>query len=144
MEHQITTLGSLTQCEIEEKLMSGEIPFYIIENAVKEIKSTTKRKRVVLNYSQRKQVWEKLKAGVPSKQIIAEFNIGQSTLNEIRKRIDQNFERYQSENWWTTEKKILKTSAFPDVEQALKIWYFQERAKSSYLTQFDLQEKVTR
>jgi hypothetical protein len=143
MEHQICNLGTLTQQEIEERLLSGAIPYFIIENAVKEIKSATKRKRVVLNYSQRKQVWEMMRAGVPSKQIIAEFNIGQSTLKEIRKRIDENFDRYQAENWWNTEKKILKKSFFPSVDQALKVWYFQERAKASYLTQFDLQEKVS-
>ena len=102
-----------------------------------------KRKRVVLNFFQRQVVIERLQQGVSHEKIAEEFNIGQSTLWEIKKRADENLSRFRAENSLTTEKKVFKNSSFPNVDLALKIWYYQERAKNTTITHMTLQQKVT-
>jgi hypothetical protein len=102
-----------------------------------------KRKRVVLNFFQRQEVIEKLREGLSHEKIAEQFNIGMSTLCEIKKKADDNIGRYRAENSLTTEKKVFKNSSFPNVDLALKIWYYQERARNRNITHLILQNKVT-
>jgi predicted DNA-binding protein YlxM (UPF0122 family) len=101
-----------------------------------------KRKRVVLNFVQRQAVIEKLKKGLSHDKIAEEFNIGKSTLCEIGKRADESLVRIRAENSLNTEKKVFKTASFPMVDNALKLWYYQERAKGSNTTHTVLAHKV--
>jgi IS30 family transposase len=101
-----------------------------------------KRKRVVLNFFQRQEVIEMLREGMSHEKIAEQFNIGLSTLSEIKKKADDNISRYRAENSLTTEKKVFKNSSFPNVDLALKIWYYQERAKNKNITHLILQNKV--
>ena len=114
------------------------------DNAIRKAKDSdrVKRKRVVLNFFQRQEVFEKIKQGISHEKIAEEYNIGLSTLSEVKKKYQENINRYQAENSLTTEKKVFKISAFPNLDQALKAWYYQERAKGISVTHVMLQHKA--
>ena len=106
---------------------------------------TLKRKRVVLNFAQRASVCEKLRQGLSLDKIASEYNVGISTIRDIGKKVSQCWTRYQAENCSAKiEKKILTQSAYPKVDAALKIWYYQQRAKNhkSQFIQLNLQNKA--
>jgi hypothetical protein len=103
-----------------------------------------KRKRIVLNYAQRLEVWDKMCSGMAPKQIAEQFNVGLSTLVTLRNRITKDPDRFHAEyaKQLLGDKKIVKESMCPYVDKALKLWFYQQRAKFNFLTHGDLQEKV--
>ena len=82
---------------------------------------TPKRKKVVLNFVQKFEILDKLKAGVKVADIAQEYNIGVTTVCDIRKNGDEKLLKYRKENIFNLSRKSSKSSEFPLLDKALKI-----------------------
>lgn len=101
-----------------------------------------KRKKVVLNFVQKFEILDKLKAGMKVSDIAQEYNIGVTTVCDIRKNGDEKLLKYRKENMLNLSRKSMKTSEFPLLDKALKLWVYQERTKQYTLTDNIFQTKA--
>lgn len=72
-----------------------------------------KRKKVVLNFVQKFEILDKLKAGVKVTDIANEYNIGVSTVCDLRRNGDQKLLKYRKDNILNMTRKSTKNSEFP-------------------------------
>lgn len=96
--------------------------------------TTPKRKKIVLNFIQKYEVLEKLKKGIRVVDLAKEYNIGLSTVCDIRKYGDAKLLHFRKDHLFSMTRKTFKAPDFPLLDKALRIWVYQERTKSYVLT----------
>lgn len=96
--------------------------------------STPKRKKIVLNFIQKVEVLEKLKSGIRVVDLAKEYNIGLSTVCDIRKYGDEKLLQFRKEHLFSMNRKTFKAPDFPLLDKALRLWVYQERTKNYVLT----------
>ncbi len=107
-----------------------------IRKNAKVVKKNTepKRKKIVLNFIQKCEILEKLKSGVRVVDLAKEYNIGLSTVCDIRKYGDEKLVQFRKENLFSMTRKTFKAPDFPLLDKALRLWVYQERTKNYTLT----------
>ncbi len=93
-----------------------------------------KRKKIVLNFIQKVEILEKLKAGIRVVDLAKEYNIGLSTVCDIRKYGDEKLVQYRKDNLFSLTRKTFKAPDFPLLDKALRLWVYQERTRNYTLT----------
>ena len=96
--------------------------------------STPKRKKIVLNFVQKVEILDKLKNGVKVAELANEYNIGISTVCDIRKNGDEKLLQYRKDHLFSLQRKTFKAPDFPLLDKVLKLWVYQERTKQYALT----------
>lgn len=96
--------------------------------------STPKRKKIVLNFIQKVEVLEKLKKGVRVVDLAKEYNIGLSTVCDIRKYGYEKLIQFRRDHLFSMNRKTFKSPDFPLLDKALRLWVYQERTKNYLLT----------
>lgn len=113
-------LQQLTRIQ-EQELMNLEKS---LQQTMAASTPTTKRKKVVLNFNQKLEILDKLKAGSRIVEIAREYNIGVTTVCDIRRQGDEKFLKYRKENLFNLNRKSTKTSEFPLLDKvSLKMVY---------------------
>ncbi len=82
---------------------------------------TPKRKKVVLSFVQKFEILDKLKAGAKVSDIAAEYNIGMTTVSDIRKHGQEKLLKYRKENIFNLTRKTSKSSDFPLVDKVIEL-----------------------
>ena len=85
-----------------------------------------KSKRNVLNFAEREKVIHKLKLGFTEDKLASDLGTSPSTIYRIKNK-EEELKKYREENPYSPVRKVFKFSAFPKVDQALKIWFYQQR-----------------
>lgn len=98
------------------------------------VDSTPKRKKIVLNFIQKVEVLEKLKKGIRVVDLAKEYNIGLSTVCDIRKYGDEKLIQFRRNHLFSMNRKTFKAPDFPLLDKALRLWVYQERTKNYLLT----------
>lgn len=101
---------------------------------VVKTESTPKRKKIVLNFIQKVEVLEKLKSGIRVVDLAKEYNIGLSTVCDIRKYGDEKLLQFRKDHLLSMTRKTFKAPDFPLLDKALRIWVYQERTKNYILS----------
>jgi hypothetical protein len=101
---------------------------------VARVNSTPKRKKIVLNFTQKAEVLEKLKNGIRVVDLAKEYNIGLSTVCDIRKYGDEKLLQFRKDHLFSMNRKTFKAPDFPLLDKALRLWVYQERTKNYVLT----------
>ncbi|RNA05594.1 jerky homolog-like [Brachionus plicatilis] len=103
--------------------------------------ASNSKKRNRLDFLQKEEIIKKIRLGFGHVKVAGDFNIGISTVYKIWKN-ENNLAMYSEENPNSPLLKSLKGSDFPLVDQALKTWFFQERANNNFLSMPILSEKA--
>lgn len=85
-----------------------------------------KQKRHVLNFAEKEKVIQKLKLGFTEDKLASDLGASTSTIYKIKKKEDE-LKKYREENPYSPIRKVFKFSSFPKVDQALKIWFYQNQ-----------------
>ncbi len=80
---------------------------------------TPKRKKVVLSFVQKFEILDKLKAGMKVSDIAIEYNIGVTTVCDLRKNGQEKLLKYRKENIFNLARKTSKSSEFPLVDKVI-------------------------
>jgi hypothetical protein len=102
-------------------------------------KSTYKRK--VLTFNEREEIIKKLKLGFSVEKLAIDNNISLRTIYRINRQSDK-LEKYHGENPFNFTRRAFKFSAFPKLEKALKIWFYQQRERNITISMSHLQHKA--
>ena len=94
----------------------------------------------VLSFLQKHNVIEKHRLGLSISKLAIENGVSERTVYRIIK--DTSAESYRLVNPLEATRKHLKFSAYPRVEKALKIWYYQQRGIKSAISLSQLQRKA--
>ena len=106
-----------------------------------------KRKRVLLTIAQKLEICEKIKRKVSYEEIMHTYNIGKSTICDIKnsetkmREFASNKELLGIKNA-TKSAKSMKPSNYDEVDRALYIWFKQMREKNVPISGPILMEKV--
>ena len=92
-----------------------------------------KQKRHVLNFAEKEKVIQKLKLGFTEDKLASDLGASTSTIYKIKKKEDE-LKKYREENPYSPIRKVFKFSSFPKVDQALKIWFYQQRELNRPIT----------
>ena len=109
--------------------------------------SGRKRKHVILTIEEKLQACEMVRKKVPKSIVMAKFNIGKSTLNDICRK-EESFKNFKAKKEDLGISSVLKTAkqiksgSFDKLDQALYIWLRQQREKGSPITGPVLMEKA--
>lgn len=97
--------------------------------------SNMKRKRVVLTIEQKQKIIEKLTKGVKRTDLAKEYNVGESTIIDIKKNEAKPAEFVAEINCTaaTENRKVVRLSDKPELDRALKLCLFRKDRK---ITQF--------
>ena len=98
------------------------------KNAAVATNNITKRKRVVLNFIQREELIGKYKSGFSVEKLALDYDISRSTVFQTIKTGSERLVKYRLDNPDSEMKSVFKGSKYPDVDAALKIWFYQARA----------------
>ena len=103
-----------------------------------------KRKRVVLTIEQKLKIIEKLKKGAKRADLAKEYNVGESTITDIKKREIKLTEfAVEMDCVEASEtRKVARLSDNPKLDRALKLWFIQERSKGCPISGPILMEKA--
>lgn len=93
-----------------------------------------KRKRVVMTFIQREEIIRKLQNGYSVSKISHEYNIAERTVYDIKSKGGEELNRFRSENPHSGVRYTFKTSDYPLVDCALKVWFYQARAANVTLS----------
>jgi hypothetical protein len=96
--------------------------------------ATPKRKKIVLNFVQKVEILEKLKSGIKVADLASQYNIGISTVCDIRKNGDEKLLQFRRDHLFNLQRKTFKAPDFPLLDKVLKLWVYQERTKQYALT----------
>ena len=111
-------------------------------------KRANKRKRVLLTIEDKIKVCKLVRQNVPKASIMLQYNIGKSTLNDII-REEKKFLDFKSEKeelgmiGAAKHTKKIKSGTFDKLDQALYIWFRQQREKGCPITGPILMEKAS-
>lgn len=121
---------------IMEKLEASPAAVEKVRKNAKVVKAdaTPKRKKIVLNFTQKVEVLEKLKSGIRVVDLAKEYNIGLSTVCDIRKYGNEKLLQFRKDHLFSMNRKTFKAPDFPLLDKALRIWVYQERTKNYILT----------
>lgn len=94
-----------------------------------------KRKKVVLSITQKLEIISKLEKDANAKQLAAEYDVGKSTIYDIKKQKEELI-RYQEEMGAvnTKQRKTMKTAANTELDEALYLWFTQRRSQGQPVT----------
>lgn len=101
----------------------------------------TKRKHKTLTLAVKAEILSKLDEGKQMCELARYYNIGRSTIHDLRKNRHKIENYLKSVECGAGQRKTLKWSKYPRVEQALYEWYLEERQQST-VTGEKLQEKA--
>lgn len=109
---------------------------------------SAKRKRVVLSVADKLQICEMVHKKVPKTEIMRTFNIGKSTVNDICNNEEKlkKFKSAKSEFGIAKsvkETKSMKGGMFDNMDNALYVWFRQQREKGVPVTGPILLEKAS-
>lgn len=133
VSHQFGQLQNQVQIVTKEEQLDGEqlqqlarIQEQELMNLEKSLQQTmaastptTKRKKVVLNFNQKLEILEKLKTGRRIVEIAREYNIGVTTVCDIRRQGEEKLLKYRKENLFNLNRKSTKTSEFPLLDKVI-------------------------
>ena len=69
-----------------------------------------------------------LESGRSIQSIVMEFQVGETTIRDWKKIKDELYELEKGNNLALVPKNILRTSNYPEVDNALNIWFCHQRA----------------
>ena len=103
-----------------------------------------KRKRKVLTINQKLEIIKKLEAGTSQSKIGEEYDIGQSTVLDIKQNKTklESFSRKMVDMGMNKGTKIMKVGEYEKLDQALYVWFKQEREKNTPITGPIIAEKA--
>ncbi|GCC36032.1 hypothetical protein chiPu_0014523 [Chiloscyllium punctatum] len=107
-------------------------------------RSSRKRKRVVLTLKQKIEICQRLEQGEKRGQIMAEFNIGSSTIYDIRRQKQELLKFYTlSESSRSADKRrTLKKPKLEELDTVLYRWFALKRLEGIPMTRAMLIEKA--
>lgn len=101
-----------------------------------------KRRHVTLSLTDKIEVIKKLDRGEKIILIAKEYNIGKSTVSEIKKKRESILAYCSKVECDLSTRKTLRPAKHPEVEQALYEWYLQQRAENVFITGDTICEKA--
>ena len=103
-----------------------------------------KRKRKVLTIDQKLEIITKLEAGTSQSKIGEEYDIGRSTVLDIKRNKTklELFSRKMVDMGMNKGTKIMKVGEYEKLDQALYVWFKQEREKNTPITGPIIAEKA--
>jgi len=93
------------------------------------------KKRIVLSFIHREEIVSKEKKGFSAKRLALDYGCSLRTVYDIVKRGDGKLLEYRLANPQSNMKCTFKGSDFPLVDSALKMWFYQARAKNMPINQ---------
>ena len=90
-----------------------------------------KRKRVVLTIQDKLKICKLVRSGRGLASVAAEFDIGKTTVHDIMKSEAklQTFSTEIQEGDCIKKRKIVRRSAFDELDKAVYLWFVQQRCK---------------
>ncbi|KAK2579937.1 hypothetical protein KPH14_007617 [Odynerus spinipes] len=86
-----------------------------------------KRKRIVLNLSEKCDILKRLKNGESGAALAKEYNVGKSTISGIKLNEDKILQ-YNANILSASQKKVMSTAENYHLENAIFLWFLQQRA----------------
>ena len=104
-----------------------------------------KRKRVVLSIESKLTILEKIAKGVTQARVAEEYNIGQSTITDLKKKEAKlkEFASTLDNQGMSSTRKIMRLAKDQELEQALYIWFVQKRTQDTPVSGPLLREKAS-
>lgn len=93
-----------------------------------------KRRHVTLSLTDKIEVIKKLDQGEKVINIAKEYNIGKSTVSEIKKKRESILAYCSKVECDLSTRRTLRPAKHPEVEQALYEWYIQQRAENVFIS----------
>ncbi|UYV79405.1 hypothetical protein LAZ67_17002495 [Cordylochernes scorpioides] len=105
---------------------------------------STKRKRVVLSISDKMTIINRLTNGESGKKLAKEFNIGASTISEIKNNSQSiiNFASVMEDERGSSTRKMMRKPQNDKVDDALYKWFLQQRSQGEPISGPILCEKA--
>ena len=101
-----------------------------------------KKKKRSLSLRLKLEVFQDLKAGTTPSIISSRFSIARSTISEIKKYSGPKIEAFLLTNPYLELRKTMKSTAYPRLEKALKVFFDEQRALGKPISGTLLQEKA--
>ena len=103
-----------------------------------------KRKRVVLTIDKKLEIISKLDQGVSLTTLAKEYNVGKSTVFDLKKGQDKIklFAKEAKDSGCVKERFIVRKAVDENFDKAMHLWFSQERAKGTPITGVIVQEKA--
>ncbi|XP_068094973.1 jerky protein homolog [Hyperolius riggenbachi] len=103
-----------------------------------------KRKRIVLTLKQKMEICQRLEEGVSRTELMEEFNVGSSTIYDIKSKSEKIRRFYlNSESDESVERRhTLHTPKMETLDQALYEWFLMRRSEGGFVSGPMLQEKA--
>lgn len=96
-------------------------------------KATTKRKRVILSLESKLSILDKLSKGVTQAILAEGYNIGQSTITDLKKNEAKlrAFVSSLEQQGMSCSRKIMRLAKEKQLEEALYLWFVQKRSQDT-------------
>ena len=106
--------------------------------------NTIRRKQIVLSIREKVDIVEALKRGVPPSNVAEKFNIGKSTISEIKKNADSIFSSFSAFESGTqrNDRKTMRNCQNEDLGKAVYTWFLQKRSLNQLICGTILCEKA--
>ena len=95
-----------------------------------------KRKRVVLSIQQKLEIIQKLEEGSNSRNLSLIYNLGETTIRDIRKNKEKiiNFASSSDSSKGVSKRKTMKMSTYAELDKAMLEWFQQKRAEGTQVS----------
>ena len=95
-----------------------------------------KRKRVVLSIQQKLEIIQKLEEGSNSRNLSLIYNLGETTIRDIRKNKEKiiNFASSSDSSKGVSKRKTMKISTYAELDKAMLEWFQQKRAEGTQVS----------
>jgi hypothetical protein len=88
-----------------------------------------KRKHVTLNIKEKHEIWKKLEFGVSGASLAAKYNVGTSTISDIKKN-KSKIEKFVGNCYQQIRtRKTLRQAEYPEMEKRLYNWFRTQRSR---------------
>uniref|UniRef100_A0A2H8TNS6 Jerky-like n=1 Tax=Melanaphis sacchari TaxID=742174 RepID=A0A2H8TNS6_9HEMI len=101
-----------------------------------------KRKHITLTLVEKLEILNKLENGDKLLNLANEFGVGRTTIYDIRKNSEKIKSFFKNNKSLKSMRKTLKTGEFPEIEDALYLWFLQERNRQTPISGEILKEKA--
>nr|CAI5849511.1 unnamed protein product [Callosobruchus analis] len=102
----------------------------------------TKRKHVILALEKKAEIIRQLDSGHSSTSVAARFNVGKSTISDIKKKKYEILRYVSRIEKGPATRKTMRDAEYSDDEEAVYAWFLQQKARHAAISEETILQKA--